>query len=263
MKHRVKAPTLEDITFEGRNKEYGAYAIFKTAARRLRISFLISLGFFFFLLVLLGGGIQFPWSVSYEVNPDVNFVRVQYDPTLITILSEPEKLNLEKNKVRAFTAPRIVDQEPEPMHPADSGKAEKKPVQDTTRAVAIKDSLAKALLVKDKTEKSLARRNDSILIVDQAPVFPGGPQALKQFINSNLQYPADAIRRKVTGTVVMNFIVEKDGSIGRVIISKKVDPVIDFEAIRIIESMPHWKPAVMKGKPIACMLVLPINFSIR
>ena len=264
MKRRVKAPTLEDLTFESRNKEYGAYVIFKTASRRLRISFIIALGIFFFLLLVTGGGIRFPWIVSYEMSQDVNIVSVKYDPALITILSEPEKLSPAPRKAREFTPPRIVDQEPEPIVPEESIQAAEKPNPVETGEEAMKDSLARAEA--EAQEKAIPKpdhSNDTLLVIEQAPQFPGGPQAMKQFISSSLQYPADAIRRKVTGTVVMNFIVEKDGSIGRVIISKKVDPVIDFEAIRIIESMPHWKPAVRHGQPIACMLVIPITFSLR
>ena len=62
---------------------------------------------------------------------------------------------------------------------------------------------------------------------------------------------------------MLNFIIEKDGSVRRIIITKAVDPVLDFEAVRIISAMPHWQAASMHGKPIAAMIVIPINFSLR
>jgi protein TonB len=262
LKNRGKSPTLEDIIFEDRNKDYGVFLILKDSARRLRISFLLALLLFFFCLAVLWVWISIPLAMSFDSVSDVKFVSVTYDPSLITILKEPEKIFPEKKKAILFTPPRIVDEEPVLQ---DEQMASNTVIpSDTVKDEPKKDSLsAKESKSEEITGLQSGSSADTLMLVEFAPLFPGGPLALKQFISSNLIYPADALRRNVTGTVILNFLIDKDGSIGRIIISKKVDPVIDFEAIRIIETMPRWKPAVVKGKPIACMMVIPITFSIR
>ncbi len=265
MKSKINKPGLEDLTFEGRNKEYGSYVIIKNSARRIRVSFVYALGIFVLMILIVGGGIMIPWMSGYDLSQDIsiNTVIVRYDPTLITILSEPIKEIQDKEKKQRFTEPKIADEVKELFPAKEVKKPEEKLVPEKSQEESLKDSLNKIEL--EAKEKSLLaeRKADTIIYIEQTPQFPGGPEALKLYISHNLQYPVDALRRKLQGTVVLNFIIEKDGSIGRVIISKRVDPVIDFEAVRIIESMPHWKSAVKQGKPIASMLVIPISFALR
>lgn len=263
MKSKLRRPNLTDLIFEGRNKAYGAYEILKNSVRRLRISFFSAVVAFLVLIFILGGGIRLPW-VEYSDEPlPYNTVNVKYDPTLITVLSEPFKVVPANDKQKVNTPPRIVDEtlpvsfeEPKPVEDAQA-KAEKieKARQDSLNAIKLKPAEEPLPL----THKVA----DSVVFVDQLPQFPGGDIALKNFISNNVKYPVDAVNRKIQGTVILNFIVEKDGSIRRVIISKAVDPVLDFEAVRVISSMPHWKAASMRGKPIATMVVVPILFSLR
>ena len=126
----------------------------------------------------------------------------------------------------------------------------------------LSDSMQRPAANEIKPELAKAR-TDTVVFIEQVPQFPGGSEALKTFIRNNLKYPVDAINRKVQGTVIISFVVEKDGSVKRIIITKNVDPVLDFEAVRIIASMPQWQPGRSKGKSITTMIVLPIIFTLR
>lgn len=97
---------------------------------------------------------------------------------------------------------------------------------------------------------------------EQFPSFPGGQTALYNFLAQNLHYPTDAYYNGIEGTVIVKFIVEKDGSITNVYILKSVDPQLDNEAIRVIESMPKWTPGCVNGQPARMHYNLPITFKI-
>ncbi len=264
LKRKIKKPGLVDLIFNDRNKNYGAFAIIKSSVRRIRISFMSATGIFLLLVLIIGGAIRIPWFSYSDETLVYNSVNVKYDPSLITVLSEPFKVTPKEDKKKIFTAPVILDEEKEVVQVEKSTKPEANPEPKKLNEELLRDSL-KAIEAKadEKIPQPTKSKADSIVFVQQVPQFPGGDAALKFFITNNLKYPIDAINRKIQGTVVLNFIVEKDGNIRRIIITKAVDPVLDFEAVRIISSMPHWQAASMHGKPVAAMIVIPINFSLR
>ena len=264
MKRKIKKPGLVDLIFDDRNKDYGAFAIIKSSVRRIRISFMSATGIFLLLVLIIGGVIRIPWFSYSDETPVYNSVNVKYDPSLITVLSEPFKITPKEDKKKILTPPLIIDENQEVVIFETSKKPEEKPEPEKLNEELLKDSL-KTIVAKadEKNIQSTKSKADSIVFVQQVPQFPGGDAALKYFITNNLKYPIDAINRKIQGTVVLNFIIEKDGSVRRIIITKAVDPVLDFEAVRIISAMPHWQAASMHGKPIAAMIVIPINFSLR
>lgn len=98
---------------------------------------------------------------------------------------------------------------------------------------------------------------------DEKPEFPGGSIALRDFISSNLQYPAQAQREKIQGKVYVNFIVNKDGSITSVTIARGVYYSLDEEAIRVVGNMPKWTPGIKDGKPVRVSFTVPINFMLQ
>lgn len=85
-------------------------------------------------------------------------------------------------------------------------------------------------------------------VVDQMPEFPGGMDKLLQFINGNMQYPAEARKKGIQGRVTVQFIVDEYGHITEPNIVRSVDPFLDKEALRIIKTLPQWKPGTLKGK---------------
>ena len=100
-------------------------------------------------------------------------------------------------------------------------------------------------------------------MVEQMPEFPGGMPAMIDFLQANLKYPEDAIKQNVGGRVLVMFVVEPDGSLSNVGVARKVFPSLDAEAIRVVKTMPKWKPGKEKGKPVRVNFTLPIVFSYK
>lgn len=98
---------------------------------------------------------------------------------------------------------------------------------------------------------------------DFLPSFPGGQTAMFEFIKQNLKYPATAKAQKIEGIVVVQVMVEPDGSISKMGIDKSVGPDCDEEAIRLIKSMPTWKPAMKNGQAIRFMHKIPVAFKLN
>lgn len=97
-------------------------------------------------------------------------------------------------------------------------------------------------------------------VAEQMPSFPGGQAALMQWISSNLKYPTIAAENGVQGRVIVKFVVNKDGSLQNIEVTKSPDPSLDREAVRLVSSMPRWIPAKKDGKPVCCYYTVPITF---
>lgn len=96
--------------------------------------------------------------------------------------------------------------------------------------------------------------------VDVAASFPEGMAALMTWLSYNIHYPASALENNIKGKVVVNFIVEKDGTISNAKIAKSLNADLDKEAIRVVNKMPKWNPGINKGVPVRSYFTLPINF---
>ena len=110
------------------------------------------------------------------------------------------------------------------------------------------------------SKDSVKDREPVFNVVEQMPSFPGGMEALMQYLAKNMRYPVEAQKNKVQGRVVVGFIVSKDGDIKKAHILRGVDPELDAEAIRVIESMPRWMPGMQRGKAVAVSYTLPVMF---
>lgn len=98
---------------------------------------------------------------------------------------------------------------------------------------------------------------------DVMPEFPGGPDALRKYINQNVQYPRLAAENKEQGRVFVKYIVEPDGTISSVEVARSVSRSLDNEAIRVVKNMPKWKPGTKNGIPVRVAYAVPINFQLQ
>ena len=99
--------------------------------------------------------------------------------------------------------------------------------------------------------------------VAQMPQFPGGEAALIKYINSHINYPPAAAMNKVQGNVIVQFVVNKDGSVGEVKVVRSVDNDLDREAIRVIKSLPKFTPGRQNGKAVNVWYTLPVPFKLK
>ena len=100
-------------------------------------------------------------------------------------------------------------------------------------------------------------------IVEQQPLFPGGPTALMKYLSENTKYPVVAQENGVQGRVTVQFVVEKDGSISDVHVLRGVDPSLDKEAVRVVKSMPRWTPGKQNGITVRVNYRVPVLFRLQ
>ena len=100
------------------------------------------------------------------------------------------------------------------------------------------------------------------LLVEQLPEYPGGVVEFMKWLTKMLKYPDEALRRHTEGKVMVNFIVEKDGSLSNIKVVKSAGKLLDDEALRVMNLMPKWSPGKDKGKPCRTLMAIPIVFEI-
>ena len=112
-------------------------------------------------------------------------------------------------------------------------------------------------------EEEVEEEQQIFEVVEEAPEFPGGMGALMKFLGSNIKYPTIAQENGVQGRVIVQFVVNKDGSIVDAKVMRSVDPYLDKEALRVVSSMPKWKPGKQRGKAVRCRYTVPVMFRLQ
>lgn len=135
-----------------------------------------------------------------------------------------------------------------------------------------KDMVAKGDVVKVAFEANRSGKkepedtpdsNKAYDVVDEMPQFPGGPSALFEFISKNIQYPKEAEDANLQGRVIVSFVVEKDGSVSNAKVVRPIDPLLDAEALRVVNSMPKWIPGKQNGEAIRIKYTVPVTFRLE
>ena len=92
--------------------------------------------------------------------------------------------------------------------------------------------------------------------------FPGGHEAMKQYLNDSISYPREAYEQGIKGSVVLRFVVETDGSITDIKVVRSICPSLDAEAVRVVSGMPKWIPARQNGRNVPIYYNLPVRFTL-
>ena len=109
-------------------------------------------------------------------------------------------------------------------------------------------------------EEEIVEEEIFLIVEDQAS-FPGGEAKLYEFIRNNVKYPQ--LAKGITGRVFLTFVVEKDGTLSNVQALRKIGGGCDEEAIRVVKSMPKWKPGSQRGRNVRCSFTIPIKFTLQ
>ncbi len=107
------------------------------------------------------------------------------------------------------------------------------------------------------------QEEEVLMVVEDQPEFPGGTAALLEYLRKNIKYPAICRENNIQGRVLVTFIVNKDGAIVEPEVVKSVNPSLDKEALRVISTMPNWKPGSQRGKPVRVKYTVPVNFRLN
>ena len=105
--------------------------------------------------------------------------------------------------------------------------------------------------------------DEFFMVVENMPEFPGGDLGLMKYIQRNVKYPPIAKEYNITGKVYVSFIVDKSGAVTNVKIVRGVDKTLDAEALRVVKSLPKYKPGKQRGKAVRVMFTIPINFTLN
>ena len=108
-----------------------------------------------------------------------------------------------------------------------------------------------------------ATKGEVFMVVEQMPEFPGGMKELMTYLKDNIKYPKAAQDKKVQGRVIVQFVVEKDGTPTEFNVVRSVDPDLDAEALRVLGGMPKWKPGMQKGQVVRVKYTVPVSFKLQ
>jgi protein TonB len=270
----AKNITLDEIVFENRNKEYGAYSLRKNYSRYLTRAALIGIGIF-------GGALLAAWGFNkYNEAHKEDLQSVEIDlsklkeeapeekkPDLPPPPPEPEPPKPEVAQIKFIP--------PEPKADEEVKNEEPPPVQEELKDKQISKENKEGITSDEvapeppppppaKPAEVEAPKEDEIFTtVEQNPEFPGGIKEMYPYIGKNLKYPSAAQRANVSGKVFAKFVVEKDGHIGDVQILKGIGFGCDEEASRVIKSMPKWNPGKQNGRSVRVFFTMPINFQLE
>lgn len=135
-----------------------------------------------------------------------------------------------------------------------------------TKEKAAKDAKAKSEFNAQKQEQAKSPQKgekEVFVVVEEMPEFPGGSNALRGFIAKGIRYPAEAQANKVQGKVFVTFVVSASGKVEDAKVVKSVNPLLDAEALRIVNMMPDWKPARQRGQAVSVAYTVPIEFILQ
>ena len=118
------------------------------------------------------------------------------------------------------------------------------------------------VVITDVGNEEVVEEEEIFVFVEEYPSYPGGEEALYKYLGENIQYPDVARDNNITGTVVIRFVVEKDGSITKAAIAREIGGGCGKEALRVVNSMPKWKPGKQSGKAVRTEFTLPVQFQL-
>ena len=256
-----------NLVFEGRNKRYGAYQMRQSSSKRHILAFIITI-LSAALLVSIPLVIN---KIEFYIfqNTDTDYIIEDYK-YITESLTEVDLIQLSKQYMpkpaMAEVAPKITK---EPPLTAEQLRSRIPVIVDEPYIdePIPEDLLPDTATSKPEPKKEEVDENESddglYLIVEQMPSFPGGESGLMEYIYKNLRYPYAASSKKIENTVICTFIIDIDGSVKQIEVTQSAHLYLDREAIRVLNTLPKWKPAKKHGKPIRVKYTLPIVFRIK
>jgi len=257
-KQKNIAPAFDDIVFEDRNKEYGAYRLRKKYSRNVLIALLIG-------IIVLGTAVITPYINAKALESRTKRAERQVEIKLEN-LDQP---------VEQYAPPPPPPPPPEdvvqqakyvPPVVVDSVKPEEVTQLMTAdqAQVEVKDEEVVEEVVQPKAEvQEEEPEAEPFVVVEEMPMFPGGEVELLKYIAEHTQYPEVAKENNIQGKVIVRFCVTAKGTVDRVSVLKGVDPELDKEAIRVVQTLPPFKPGKQGGVPVPVWYMVPINFTLK
>jgi len=251
-------PSFDDIVFEFRNKEYGAYILRKQYNRNMAVA--LAVGLFFILGATITPFIMASVRPEYKndiVIVDGTFVAPPKDDIPAPPPPPPAPPTDMPQTAPKFVAPEIVDSVTD---------TRQQMITAEEAITTVKDEEAPTLLVEPEKKEEIIDDTPSrepLIFVEEMPEFIGGAEALNKFIAESIKYPALARENGIKGKVFVRFCVNYKGEIQDVSLARGVDPILDEEAVRVVKTLPKWRPGKQAGKAVNVWYTVPINFKLQ
>jgi protein TonB len=250
-----------ELVFEGRNKSYGAYIIRKLYCKRINLAFIIaSVGILLFIsmpLILELFGKKAEEAVKQQ-EVEVNLTE---PPPVDPAEPPPPPPPPPPPVVQTikFTPPVVVDKPVEEEQPPPQEK-----LSETNVGVVTQEGDPNATELPPEPVVADPNEGKIFTIVEEMPQFPGGGEAaLIKYLQNNIKYPAMARENGIEGIVYVTFVVDKDGKVKDAKLLRGKGAGLDEEALRVVRSMPDWKPGKQNGRNVAVQYNLPVNFKLQ
>jgi TonB family protein len=143
------------------------------------------------------------------------------------------------------------------------GSKQVKVVEQDKKDNTVSETVTEVIKAKEVPANNVFQVVDVFDVVEQMPQFPGGIQALMEYLSQNIKYPKEAMEAEKQGRVLVQFIVTKDGSVRAAQVLNHVDEALDAEALRVINAMPNWLPGRQKGEAVNVKYTVPISFRLQ
>jgi periplasmic protein TonB len=253
-RNEKQVPGFDEIIFRNRNKEYGAYDLRRRYKSTAGYSILGVSAFFTALIILISSLMPREATAGTDKGFIVPIILDKYN---IPKVAQPDlkKPDIKVEQLK-YVPPKVVD---------DTFDITNTLMTNEDALGSIKDGIVVEKLdsiTEDISPVSVKKDEEIFIKVEESPLFPGGDIALLKYIADNTKYPAEAIEINLEGKVVVKFAVMSDGSVSKVQTITRINPLLDQEAIRVVSSLPRWKPGKQNGKPVSVWFSVPVTFQL-
>lgn len=264
-----------DLVFQGRNKVYGAYQLRRGTSKRNIVSmiFVAAVAAVAYLGLAAYNSYQEAQKAKFEAEMEASLLDAKKEAKVEKKTETPKVEPVQKvEKVKssiAFTPP-VIKKDSE-VKPEEEMKTQDE-LKETKTAIGAFDvkgnddaggTVLKAVeeIAAPEPPKHEEEQNKIFEVVEQQPQFPGG--SVNGWLADHIKYPVVAAENGISGRVVVQFVVERDGSVSQVRVVRGVDPSLDKEAQRVISSMPKWIPGKQNGQAVRSRFTVPVTFRLQ
>lgn len=264
-----------DIVFENRNKVYGAYQLRRTTGKRniWSMVFVAAVAAVAYVGLAAYNSYQEAQKAKFEAEMEASLLEAKKEAKVEKKTEAPkiEKVQqVEKVKSSIAFTPPVIKKDSE-VKPEEEMKTQDE-LKETKTAIGAFDvkgndeaggTVLKAVeeIATPEPPKQDEEQNKIFEVVEQQPSFPNG--SVNGWLSEHIKYPVVAAENGIQGRVVVQFVVEKDGSVSQVKVVRGVDPSLDKEAVRVISSMPKWIPGKQNGVSVRSRFTVPVTFRLQ
>ncbi len=265
--------SMDDIVFDGRNKDYGAFQLRKLYDKHMSRAMMV--GMLFFLLAV---------STPHIIRLVKGFMpekENKFEMTEVTLAEPPPIDPLKpppppppkvdpppiKDQIK-FVPPvvkkdeEVIEEEPPPptieeLVDKEISTVTKEGDEDGVDGSLVEPDVPGPAVIEEPVEEK------PFAYVEQMPTFPGGNEAMYKYIYEKIKYPAIARENGISGSITLQFVVTKDGDIKDARVARGIGGGCDEEALRVVNGMPKWKPGKHNGRAVPVTFTLPIKFVLQ